>query len=137
VPSGPVQLSRCPNVNGSAVWKAREGISEGQVFQLSVLGSNLSMEFRDPTTDCDPGQQLPWVERFCEIVIGTGSQASYDLVLLRVASEQDKVGVGILIATYPRTQLEPSNVGHFPVCDYDFRVMLRMETDGLLTCARD
>ena len=100
MPSGSFQFPRSPMFNCSTVGKTGQRIGQSKLFQLPILRLNFLMEFRDSSAYCHSGQQLAWVKRLRQIVVSACSQTFYDLVLLRVASKQDDVGVGIWIAAY-------------------------------------
>src|SRR3954469_17163724 len=89
------------------------------------------MQFGYASADSDTGQQFAYLKGLGEIVISSGPEALYYLILFFITSKQNDVCVVMVITTYLAAQFQPGDVRHLPVGDNNGGLVDRDETHGL------
>src|SRR5260370_24431559 len=92
------------------------------------------MKFYDSSAHRKTRVQFLGMEWFCKVVVGSGRQTSYNVLLIGMARNDNDVGVGIFeLGTNVLAKLDPAEVRHHPIGNQQVRLILREKIHGLLT----
>src|SRR5258708_4791020 len=93
--SGRTQLRGSPKLNSPAIRESSQGVGKRQFFQLPILSLNQAIQLDNSPAYSNSRQQLAGMKRFGEIVVSAGRQPLYHLFFIRIARDQDEVGIAL------------------------------------------
>src|SRR6516164_10021469 len=112
----------------AAIVKARERVADRLQAQSLACGYELLLKTEDAPSGMKASPELISVEGLSEVVIGAGSQAVNEILLLSLGRQQQHVGI-VPVSLRPKltTDLGPVLVRHHPVEDGELGSAFHLE----------
>ncbi|HEV2491019.1 MAG TPA: hypothetical protein VGT03_14530 [Candidatus Acidoferrales bacterium] len=122
-----------PIFDCAAIGQAGQRVGKRQFLQQAILGLNLSVEFDDSAAHANASEKLLGMKWLCKVIVRASREPRDKFVFFGDAGKDDDVciGLGSLMADV-FAEFYSAQVRHHPVSDYQGRLVLGKESDGLL-----